>query len=121
MEDDVLLLLFREGTMGTVALRSRMGIYPRKLLNKLLLPTGQVRKFSLSKRVMWSLSKAGIDTMKDSMRREKSLNSSENMVIIDNSPVVAIGNEFTKTIVKEIVKEPIRKKSKWITRKIKRD
>ncbi len=58
-QEDILNILDNNGPMSTFDFRQELGIYPRSILNKILLVGGYVEKYTNERRIYWKLTEEG--------------------------------------------------------------
>ncbi len=104
-QDDILEVLSQYDEMSTFDFREKLGIYPRRLLNTILLDAGLVEKFVKNRRVMWRITEEGRSTLSDEDK-------------VDTFAVMStleISEELAKDI-KEVESVPKKEKKRWLKR-----
>ena len=105
-QDDILDALSRTDEMSTFDFRTILGIYPRRLLNTILLDAGLVEKFMKDRRVMWKITDSGRGILDDSDK----VDTFANLTVLEISEQIAEDVEEIETI-------PEKEKKGWFRKK----
>ena len=104
-QDDILEALNQSGEMSTFDFRSVLGVYPRRLLNSILLDAGLVEKFVKDRRVHWKITDEG----------KSILNDTDKVDTFADMTTLEIAQDIAKD-VKEVEQLPEEKKEGWMAR-----
>jgi len=104
-QDDILEALNKTGEMSTFDFRSMLGVYPRRLLNSILLDAGLVEKFVKDRRVHWKITDEGKNILDD----KDKVDTFADMTTLE------IAHDIAKDI-KEVEAVPEERKEGWMKR-----
>jgi len=96
-QDDILEALNQRGEMSTFDFRNVLGVYPRRLLNSILLDAGLVEKSVKDRRVHWKITDEGISILND----KDKVDTFANMTTLEVAQDIAMDIKEVEAVAEE--------------------